>query len=260
MLNSIFDDLRASLASWRLWTLLGWLEVRQRYARSLVGPFWLTISMGVMIASIGLVYGTLFGQNMSEYLPFLSSGLVMWTLFAQTVNEGSNAYIASSTYIRQAATPKLLYVLQVVWRNVVILAHNIVIVLALFVIFGVRNWDVLPLFVPALLIYLLNVTWIAMVAGLLSARFRDLPQIVAALIQVAFYVTPIMFRPDALNRFSWIVQFNPLSYLIEVVRAPLIGQAPSALAWGITIGMAVVGWIVALLLTARYLKRIPFWV
>ncbi|SAL19854.1 ABC-2 type transporter [Caballeronia choica] len=260
MLNSIFDDLRASLASWRLWTLLGWLEVRQRYARSLVGPFWLTISMGVMIASIGLVYGTLFGQNMSEYLPFLSSGLVMWTLFAQTVNEGSNAYIASSTYIRQAATPKLLYVLQVVWRNVVILAHNIVIVLALFVIFGVRNWDVLPLFVPALLIYLLNVTWIAMVAGLLSARFRDLPQIVAALIQVAFYVTPIMFRPDALNRFSWIVRFNPLSYLIEVVRAPLIGQAPSALAWGITIGMAVVGWIVALLLTARYLKRIPFWV
>lgn len=260
MLNSIFDDLRASLASWRLWTLLGWLEVRQRYARSLVGPFWLTISMGVMIASIGLVYGTLFGQNMSDYLPFLSSGLVMWTLFAQTVNEGSNAYIASSTYIRQAATPKLLYVLQVVWRNVVILAHNIVIVLALFVLFGVRNWDVLPLFVPALLIYLLNVTWIAMVAGLLSARFRDLPQIVSALIQVAFYVTPIMYRPDALNRFSWIVRFNPLSYLIEVVRAPLIGQAPSALAWGITIGMAVVGWIVALLLTARYLKRIPFWV
>lgn len=260
MLNLIFDDLRASLASWRLWTLLGWLEVRQRYARSRVGPFWLTISMGVMIASIGMVYGTLFGQNMSDYLPFLSTGLVMWGLFAQTVNEGSNAYIASSTYIRQAATPKLLYVLQVVWRNLVILAHNLVIVLGLFVLFGVKNWDVLPLFVPAFIIYLLNVTWMAMVAGLLSARFRDLPQIVAALMQVAFYVTPIMYRPDALNRFSWIVKFNPLAYLIELVRAPLIGQAPSALAWGLTIGMAVAGWTVALLLTARYLKRIPFWV
>lgn len=260
MLNLIFDDLRASLASWRLWTLLGWLEVRQRYARSRVGPFWLTISMGVMIASIGMVYGTLFGQNMSDYLPFLSTGLVMWGLLAQTVNEGSNAYIASSTYIRQAATPKLLYVLQVVWRNVVILAHNIVIIVGLFVLFGVKNWDVLPLFVPAFAIYLLNVTWMAMVAGLLSARFRDLPQIVSALMQVAFYVTPIMYRPNALNRFSWIVEFNPLAYLIELVRAPLIGQAPSALAWGLTIGMAVAGWTVALLLTARYLKRIPFWV
>lgn len=260
MLNVIFGDLRASLAAWRLWTLLGWLEVRQRYARSRVGPFWLTISMGVMIASIGLVYGTLFGQKMSDYLPFLSISLVMWTLFAQTVNEGSNAYIASAPYIRQAATPKLLYVLQVVWRNVVILLHNILIIFVLFALFGVRNWEVLPLFIPALILYLLNITWIAMLAGLLSARFRDLPQIVSALIQVAFYVTPIIYRPDSLRRFSWIVEFNPIAYLIELVRAPLIGQAPSALVWGVSIGMAIIGWFVALLMTGRYLKRIPFWV
>ena len=84
MSNPIITDLKASLASWRLWTLLGWLEVRQRYARSRVGPFWLTISMGVMIASIGIVYGTLFGQKMTEYLPFLAISLVMWTFFAQT--------------------------------------------------------------------------------------------------------------------------------------------------------------------------------
>ncbi|MGV2288742.1 ABC transporter permease [Trinickia sp. YCB016] len=260
MFNLIFKDLSTSLASWRLWTLLGWLEVRQRYARSRFGPFWLTISMGVMIASIGLVYGTLFGQKMSDYLPYLSISLVMWTLFAQTVNEGSGAYIASSAYIRQAATPKLIYVLQVVWRNVVILLHNIVIIVVLFALFGVRNWADLPLFVPALIIYLLNVTWIAMVVGLLSARFRDLPQIVAALTQVAFYVTPIIYRPDSLRRFSWIVSFNPIAYLIELVRGPLIGQAPSALTWALTIGMAVVGWSGALLLTGRYLKRIPFWV
>ncbi|MBW4048622.1 MAG: ABC transporter permease, partial [Proteobacteria bacterium] len=56
-------DLLASLKSWRLWSLLGWLEIRQRYARSKLGPFWLTISMGVLVASLGVVYGTLFGQN-----------------------------------------------------------------------------------------------------------------------------------------------------------------------------------------------------
>lgn len=260
MSNPIISDLKSSLVSWRLWTLLGWLEVRQRYARSRVGPFWLTISMGVMIASIGIVYGTLFGQKMTEYLPFLAISLVMWTFFAQMVTEGSTAYINSSTYIRQASTPKLIYILQVLWRNLVILAHNFVIVVVLLVVFGTPNWETLPLFIPALLIYALNALWIAMLVGLLSARFRDLPQIVAAVMQIAFYITPIIYRPNALNRFSFIVELNPLAHLIELVRAPLIGQVPSATTWAVTIGMLVIGWAFALLLTGRYLKRIPYWV
>ncbi|MFM0354486.1 MULTISPECIES: ABC transporter permease [Paraburkholderia] len=260
MFKNIFDDLKQSIVAYRLWTLLGWLEIRQRYARSRVGPFWLTISMGVMIGSIGIVYGTLFGQKMSDYLPFLSISLVLWTMFAQTVQEGSLAYINGGTYIRQAATPKLIYIFQVVWRNLVILAHNFIIVIILLAIYGVKSWEVLPLFLPALVLYILNALWIAMIAGLLSARFRDLPQIVSALIQIAFYVTPIIYRPTSLTRFSFIVELNPLAHLIELVRAPLLGQMPSALTWAVAIGMAVVGWIAALSMTGRYLKRIPYWV
>jgi lipopolysaccharide transport system permease protein len=260
MFNLAFVDLKHSLASWRLWTLLGWLEVRQRYARSRLGPFWLTISMGVMIGSIGIVYGTLFGQKMSDYLPFLATSLVLWNAFAQMVQEGSVAYISSGTYIRQASTPKLIYMLQVVWRNLVVLAHNFVIVVLLLAIYGVKDWETLPLFIPGVLIYVLNALWIAMLAGLLSARFRDLPQIIGALIQVAFYVTPIIYRPSALSRFSFVVEWNPLTYLIDIVRAPLTGHAPGALTWGITIGMLVIGWPLAMAMTGRFLKRIPYWV
>ncbi|MCO1341741.1 ABC transporter permease [Burkholderia multivorans] len=260
MLILSLADLKQSIASWRLWTLLGWLEIRQRYARSRLGPFWLTISMGVMISSLGVVYGTLFGQKLSEYLPYLASSIVLWGLFSQTVQDGSVAYINSSSYIRQMATPKLIYILQVVWRNLIVLAHNFVIIVALLLIFGVKSWETLPMFIPGLLLFIVNGLWIAMVAGLLSARFRDLPQIIGALLQVAFYVTPILFRPDALTRFAFIVEWNPLAYLIDVVRGPLIGHMPSALTWGIVIGMAAIGWPIALLLTGRFLKRIPYWV
>jgi lipopolysaccharide transport system permease protein len=260
MLNLALTDLRESAASWRLWTLLGWLEVRQRYARSSLGPFWLTISMGVMIGSIGVVYGSLFGQKMSDYLPFLSISLVMWMMLSTIVSEGSMAYINSGTYIRQTATPKLIYIFQVVWRNLVILSHNIIIVLILLIVYGVKNWEALPVFIPAMIVYVLNAMWIAMVAGLLSARFRDLPQIIAALIQIAFYVTPILYRPDSLKRFAFIVDWNPLAHLIGLVRAPLIGEMPSLLSWEVCIGMAVIGWLLALTLTSRYLKRIPYWV
>ncbi|MDH6148883.1 lipopolysaccharide transport system permease protein [Paraburkholderia sp. WSM4179] len=260
MYNLALYDLKRSIASWRLWTLLGWLEVRQRYARSRVGPFWLTISTGVMVGSIGVVYGTLFGMKMSDYLPYLAVSLVLWTTFSATVLEGSTAYINSGHYIRQAATPKLIFMLQVAWRNLIILAHNFVIVVVLLAIYGIKSWETLPVFIPALVLYMANAMWMAMVTGLLSARFRDLPQIVSALMQIAFYVTPIIYHPNSLTRFSFIVDLNPLAHLVELVRAPLIGEWPSATTWGVAVGLAVAGWLLALALTGRYLKRIPYWV
>lgn len=260
MISTAFSDLRASLASWRLWTLLGWLEIRQRYARSRFGPFWLTISMAVMIASIGMVYGTLFGQKLHDYLPFIAISLVFWTMFSSSVSEGSTAYINSANYIRQAATPKLIYLFQVMWRNLVILSHNFIIVIVLLAIFGVNDWTTLIYFVPGLIIFILNATWLGMLLGLLAARYRDLPQIVSALLQVAFYITPIVYRPTSLTRYSWVVDFNPLAYLLDLVRQPLLGQAPTALTWGVGVSLTIVGWGLALLVTGRFIKRIPYWV
>ncbi|WP_031406261.1 ABC transporter permease [Thiomonas sp. FB-Cd] len=261
VLDCAINDLFESLRAWRLWSLLGWLEIRQRYSRSKLGPLWLTISMGVMIGTLGVVYGTLFGQKLGDYLPMVAVGLVVWTLFSTIVNEGSMAYISSANYIRQVRTPRLLYVLQAGWRNCVIFAHNFAIVLLVLAILGVKSWAVLPLFVPGIALLVLNALWMAAFAGLLSARFRDLPQIVAALLQVAFYVTPILFSGTMLaGKHHWIVAFNPLSYLIDAVREPLLGQAPSATTWVVTGGMAALGWVLALALTGRFHKRIPYWV
>lgn len=254
------NDLCASVVRWRLWTLLGWLEIRQRYARSRIGPFWLTISTSVMITSIGLVYGTLFGQNMREYLPFLAVSIIFWTTFSQIVNEGTVAYISSANYIRQISTPRCVFILQVIWRNAIILAHNFILIAILLLIFGVKDYWALPLFIPGFILFLLNASWMAMLVALVSARFRDLPQIIAAMLQVAFYVTPIIYKPTSLNRYKWVVTYNPLTYLMSLVRDPLTGVFPSAITWGVGIALVFVGWAFALFLTGRYSKRIPYWV
>jgi lipopolysaccharide transport system permease protein len=260
MFSTALQDLNASLAAWRLWSLLGWLEIRQRYARSKLGPFWLTISMGVIVGSIGVVYGTLFNQNIAVYLPMMGIGLVFWTLLISIINESCMAYINSAGYIRQTATPKLLFMLQVGWRNFLIFMHNFVIVILLLAVFGSEDWSTFPLFIPGLVLFILNALWIGQVAGLVSSRFRDLPQIISAMLQMAFYVTPILFPPSMLNKHQWIVDYNPFAHLLDLVRGPLTGNAPSLLTWGVTGAMAVMGWLLALALTERYLKRIPYWV
>lgn len=255
------NDLTESLRAWRLWSLLGWLEIRQRYSRSKLGPLWLTISMGVMVATLGIVYGALFGQKLADYLPTIAIGLVVWSLLSSIVGDGSQAYMASAQYIRQVRTPRLIYVLQVVWRNFVIFGHNFAIVVVVLLIFGVKSWLALPLAIPGLLLLLLNAMWVGALAGIVSARFRDLPQIISALLQVAFYVTPILFSGQMLRgAHHWIVAFNPLAYWIDAVRQPLLGVVPSALTWMICLGTALPGWALMLICTGRYHKRIPYWV
>ena len=260
-LRTAILDLIASLRLWRLWSLLGWLEIRQRYSRSKLGPFWLTISMGVLVATMGVVYGSLFGQKIGDYLPMVAIGIVVWGLFSGIVNEGANAYIVSGHYIRQVHTPRLIYVLQAVWRNLAIFGHNFIIVVLVLLIFGVRRWELLPLFLPGLLLFVLNAAWMATFFSLFSARFRDFPQIIAALLQVAFYVTPILFSGSMLSsKHHWIVEFNPLAYLVDVVREPLLGRQPPLSTWALMMGMALLGWTASLLFTGRYHKRIPYWV
>ena len=252
-------DLKASIKAWRLWSLLGWIEIRQRYARSKLGPFWLTISMGVVIGAIALVFGTLFHQDMATYLPMLSTGMVTWTLLSTIITEGCNVYISSDKYIRQVRTPRLIYVLQAMWRNFIIFLHNFVIVLIVLGFYGIKSWETMPLFFPGLIMLLLNAVWMAMVVGLFSARFRDLPQIVVAFMQVMYFITPIMFAASALKKHEWLITYNPFAYLINLVRQPLLGEFPTMLTWDVVLGMTLVGWVFALTLTGRYYKRIPYW-
>jgi len=253
-------DLLSSLRMWRLWTLLGWLEIRQRYARSKLGPFWLTVSMGVLVATLGVVYGALLGRELSEYLPMVAIGVVVWGLFSAIVSDGTSAYIQNANYIRQVRTPRLIYILQIVWKSLVIFAHNSIIILLVILFSGIENIVLAFLSIPGFLLLILNATWIAAFTGLMSARFRDFPQIVQALLQVAFYITPILFDAKMLGRHDWIVKYNPLAYLINIVREPLMGIYPSAVSWIVALSMAIAGWIIVLYLTGKYHKRIPYWV
>jgi len=253
-------DLVQGLGSFRLWTLLGWLDIRQRYARSTLGPFWITLSMGVMVGAMGVVYGTLFGQPMARYLPMVGDGFVVWGLIAGVLNESCGAYINNANYIRQNNAGLWVYVFQVAWRQVLMFGHNAVISLALMVAFGFPAAGVAWLAVPGFVLLVANLVWMGQLLAILSARYRDVPQMVACLVQIFFYVTPLMWRPDMLHHYRWILDYNPFSALVDISRAPLLGMAPAARSWAVAAGMAAVGWPVAILVSARKLHLIAYWV
>lgn len=259
--SSAAHDIEAALRRSDLAGTLGWQDIKQRYRRSKLGPFWLTISMGVLIGALGLVFGAIFNSPMREFLPFLAVGIILWAYISTVINEGCTAFSSAEGLIKQLPLPLFLHVMRVIWRNAVILAHNLIIIPILFLVFLKPLGWISLLAIPGLVLTTLTLSWVALLAAVLCTRYRDLSQIVASVLQIAFYVTPIIWMPALLSgRRSFIfLDANPFYHLIEVIRAPLLGSMPTLTNWVVSIVIAVAGWVMTLLVYSRYKNRISYW-
>ncbi|TPI38559.1 ABC transporter permease [Mesorhizobium sp. B3-1-9] len=260
-LAEAFADIGTALEKHYLATTFSWQDVAQRYRRSRVGAFWLTINMGVLIGALGFVFGSLFRSPMDEFLPYICVSLIIWSFISTAINEGCTAFIGAEGIILQVRMPLFTHVLRTQYRNAIILGHNILIYpIVLLVVGRAPTWNVF-LAVPGFVILSLNLLWIMLILGVLCARYRDMTQVMQNLLQVMMYLTPVMWMartlPEGISHLF--LDLNPFYHLISVVRDPLLGGVPFATSWVVCIALAVVGWIVALLLFGRYRHRIPYW-
>ncbi len=245
--------------SW-LWGALALQDIKLRYRGSMLGPFWLTISTLVMVVAMGAIYGRLFHVDIATYLPYLCLGLIVWQNFSSTITEGCETFLREQSVIQQVPIPFSIHAYRNVCRNFIVLAHNLVIVPIGLVIFAIPiDWHILEI-IPGFLLLAINGFWISILLGLISARFRDVPPIVASFLQVLFFVTPIIWPVELLGDWQAIATFNPLFAAIDVVRAPLLGVATADNSWMALLIMTVLGCGVTFAVFARFRTRIAYWI
>jgi len=253
-------DLRGTIALWRLCRTLSWLDIRLRYRGSMLGPLWLTLSTGVMVGAMGFIYSTLFHMDLHEYLPFLAVSQVLWAFLATLVADGCTAFTAAEATIRSVRMPFVLYAARIVLRNYIILGHNALVIVVVFAALSAWPGATVLLALPGLLLWSIDALAIALLLGALCARFRDIPPIVASVMQMTFFVTPVIWKPDQLGSKQWLLPFNPFFTLLQIVRAPLLGEIPSLSTVVSALVSSVVLCSISWLLFARARGRIAFWV
>lgn len=254
-------DLQAGLRLRRLCWTLAWCDIKLRYRGSIIGPFWLTLSTAVMVGAMGSIYATLFHMDLHEYLPFLTLSLVLWGFASAVVGEGCLSFVQADALIRSERMPFTVYAARIVLRNLLILGHNLVVIFAVFAILNTWPGPAALLAVPAMLLWLLDGLALAFLLGALCARFRDIPPIVASVMQMAFFVTPIIWKPELVGPDrEWLLPLNPFFSLLEVVRGPLLGHVPTTELYGSAIGFSVLLCAVTWMIFARVRGRVAFWV
>jgi ABC-type polysaccharide/polyol phosphate export permease len=258
-LGGHISELVSGLRAWRLWTRFAKDDLRARFRRSWVGPFWLVLTTAIFVGALGFVYGSLFQLEMRTFLPFVAVGLVIWGFISAVASEGVMTFVEAESFIRQIRVSLFVYVMRVVWRNTLVLAYQMVVALAVVFALAAPDLWLLPLAAFGLLLVLLQATWIVPLLGLVGVRFRDLHPIISNLLQVMFFVTPILWSPSLLGERRWIADINPLHSLISVVREPLMGMPPEPYAYVMVAGTTICGFLTTTVLFSRLSSRVVYW-
>ncbi|RDI48123.1 ABC transporter permease [Aquicella lusitana] len=257
-----WEDVVDGCKKWRIWLMLAYQDIKLRYRRSILGPFWITLSMAITVYSMGFLYAHLFHTELSKYFPFLVASMLAWSLISTIILEMTDGFTLSEAIIKQIKLPYSLYIHRIATRNIIIFFHNILVIIPIFIIFydSVKVNFYTLLLVPGLALTYINAIIYGIILALVCARYRDMAQIIKSLVQVIFFLTPVMWDMNILPESKRIfVKINPFYSFIELVRAPLLGKAPALFNLGSVFLVTVIGILICLWMFVPYRSRIVYW-
>ncbi len=260
-MNLAFNDFKNGIKNYRIWWAFAWLETKQRYRRSIIGPWWISLSMLIFIVAMGMVYSRLFKESLATYIPFFTAGFLFWTFISNCIIESTeHVFKQNRQFIKQMNLPYSLYVLKHLTRHTIYLTHNLVVYVLVMIYFKIMpNFNML-LVIPGFILLFLNMYWITLFISILSTRFRDTIPLVTSCMQIAFFITPITWMPKLLNPHSYIIKLNPFTYLIQIVRAPLLGEEPMIRFWWANGLFVILGFSLVFIMMSMCRNKIAFWV
>lgn len=246
--------------SWRIWYCLGLQDILARYRGSLLGPFWITLSTAISVGSMGYLYGILLRIDRLAFLPYFTTGIIGWNFLASTLNDSTRILKESKSYLENIQVSPVVYVFRLVFRNLILFAHNLPVYLVVAAVYRIQVDVSLFWLVPALLVVCANAVFYGTAIAFLSARFPDVGSLVSNLLQMMFFLTPVMWTPANLPpAYHFVLNWNPFYYLIRLIRNPLLG-----ISFEIQDGLGIVlltllGWLIFLPVIKTFSKRVIFW-
>jgi ABC-type polysaccharide/polyol phosphate export permease len=251
--SALADDFGDTVRRWRTWFLLGNQDIYLRYKRSILGPFWISVSLAAMCGGMALLYSQIFVIPYDEYLPFLASGLLAWMLLSQMMLEASGVLIESEGPLRNVRIAQPILVMRMVYRNFLTFLHNLIVIVGMLLLLGLDVGFVTLWALPGVGLVLALGFFYALALGPLCLRFRDISQIISAIMQIVFFLTPIIWRPSQGRVSPEFVENNPFYHIIELIRAPMLGHAPTEQNW--IVGLGILGALVVAAVVSLALSR-----
>lgn len=260
MLGLGFRDIVAGLREWRVWHLIGVSTLRQRYARSSLGQYWIVMGTAVTTAAFGFLWSQLWGQPLKDFLPYVGVAHIGWALITGPMNDALTAFQSNAYYYSNQKAPVSTIFYATFYRHAIILLHNFIVVVGLWLIFGIQIGVEVLLLVPAFFIIGAISVLLGLLIGLVCVRYRDMQQVVGNVVQVLYFMSPVMWMPEFLpERARWVVDYNPFAQLLALIRDPLLDRAIDPLSWIVSGVFLLICLVICPIMVSKFKHRVAFW-
>lgn len=255
------EDFTKSFTFWQMFYLMSINEIKKRYARSSIGQFWLTISLAINVGTLGVIWSFIFQVDMRVYLPYLSLGIVFWNYISNNLTEGSYLYITFTNSLKEFNIPKLSYVNSLILKNLIVLIHNLPILVPIYLYCNIKiTFFLLFQAILGLIITTVFLFSITIIISMFSLRFRDLPNIIASVLQIIFHATPIMWKiqliPISIQKYFIL---NPFTVFLFLFRDPLLNINVSKEYWMLGIIYSSLSFIIAFFFFSKFRAKLNYW-
>lgn len=252
-------ELKKSLLSHEQWLYMAVQDIKLRYRRSIIGPWWVTLSTGIMILMLGLLWSHIFNQSIKNYLPYFAIGFVTWNWISAQILDSANGFKEFQGIIRQISLPFPIFVLRLNVRQGIILLHNSLIIFIVFAVLGKNFYWISLIAIPQLLLIQLNLTFLSIIITIFCTRYQDMTQVINVCTQIIFFFTPIIWQIETLKNRIFLTEWNPIYHWIELIRAPLLGNFPTLNDYMYSSISLIVLSGFSIFYLGRYRSRIALW-
>ena len=234
-------------------------EIHARFKRSVLGTLWYALSTLAIVLGLGPLYASIFGHPLDEYFGYLAFGLVFWNFFQGVISESTAVYQSNQTYIKDMVIHPIVFNVALIIKHSFIWFQNLVVVYGLLLLLGFGLAEPSLWFFVYMAPVIMVVFFGSVASSLISLRFRDFANIINLVVQIFFFLTPILWktRPDILG--LSVIKYNPVFYLVSLPRNLLLGEAVNlwviAISWPVGLGCVWASfWVVR-----KYRKELVFW-
>ena len=258
--NIALKDLFGEFANYQSWFFLAKFDLKLKYRRAFLGPWWVVIGMGLSACILCLLWSTIFNFDWREYLTYLFSGFIMWMYISSVVIEAPGIFPTNKHLIISTKSTPIFYVLRKCSLSLLLFLHHLPLIFIV-IIFISPEIDLRTILTFPLAIFLvfLNAVFITLIFGFLGSRYRDVEPTIQSLMAPMFLLTPVLWKPEMLGEGMALVYLNPFTYFIGILRNDITGMEFDAYLWVGSFAITFINMIIFLFIYSRKKNRLIFW-
>ncbi len=262
-MKSIYIEALADIADiWRraaAWRALARVDLRDRYHRSRLGLLWAGLSILLFVGVVSPIFSELLGVPLEVYSLHLLLGLILWNFISTVLIDSTRAFTDGRELVSSYGISYASLIARVVWRNLLIVGYQMVVfVIITLLLFNTPNLAWLWV-LPGLVLVVCITYCTALIVAVIATRFGDFAELLNNLLRLVFFATPIMWLPEQKSALAWVVELNPIHYMVQMVRAPLMSQAVEPDIWWRGLVILLVMAFIAAAVFAKNRAKIAFW-